>query len=147
MGTNEGRLIEILCPSTNYEIQEIRDAYFVLYNKHLENDIKGDASGPFKSLLVSVLQVFYSYFRLTTARYNFMENFLVKFIIISIVFQIIRESAMKVTMLMRLQLKRTLMPFIKEEKEKLAQMQAYSYLFSVKGVMLTYAKSCPNIKT
>lgn len=57
MGTNEGRLIEILCPSTNYEIQEIRDAYFVLYNKHLENDIKGDAAGPFKSLMVSVLRV------------------------------------------------------------------------------------------
>jgi annexin A7/11 len=57
MGTNEGRLIEILCPSTNYEIQEIRDAYFVLYNKHLENDIKGDTAGPFKSLMVSLLQV------------------------------------------------------------------------------------------
>jgi len=56
IGTNEGRLIEILCPSTNYEIQEIRDAYFSLYKKPLENDIKGDTSGPFKGLMVSILQ-------------------------------------------------------------------------------------------
>ena len=56
-GTNEERLIEILCPSTNYEIQEIRDAYFSLYNKPLENDIKGDTSGPFKGLMTAVLQV------------------------------------------------------------------------------------------
>ena len=46
---------------------------------------------------------------------------------------------MKVTMLMQPLSKRMLVLSTKEGKEKLAQIQAYSYLFSVKGVMPTYA--------
>ncbi len=57
LGTNERRLVEILCTASNSELQSIKTAYTRLYKKDLEGDIKGDASGTFKATLVAVLQV------------------------------------------------------------------------------------------
>ena len=78
-GTNEGTLVEILCSGTNQEIREINAAYLrceyysqqqskkkwkifisfalLVYGHHMEKDIKGDTSGTFKMLLVSLVQV------------------------------------------------------------------------------------------
>jgi hypothetical protein len=79
IGTNEGTLIEILCSGTNQDIREMNAAYqqcensrligllcsnllFVtfyssVYGHPMENDIKGDTSGEFELLLVSLVQV------------------------------------------------------------------------------------------
>ncbi|XP_046450951.1 annexin B9-like [Daphnia pulex] len=56
MGTKEGTLVEILCSGTNQEIREINAAYLRLYGHPMEKDIKGDTSGVFKMLLVSLAQ-------------------------------------------------------------------------------------------
>ncbi|XP_046452272.1 annexin B9-like [Daphnia pulex] len=56
IGTNEGTLIEILCSGTNQDIREMNAAYQQLYGHPMENDIKGDTSGEFELLLVSLVQ-------------------------------------------------------------------------------------------
>ncbi|XP_057380445.1 annexin B9-like [Daphnia carinata] len=56
LGTNEGTLVEILCSGTNQEIRDINAAYVRLYGHPMEKDIKGDTSGTFKMLLVSLAQ-------------------------------------------------------------------------------------------
>ena len=56
-GTNEKKLIEILCSSTNQEIRRITAAYEQLHSKGIEAAIKGDVSGDFKRLLICLLQV------------------------------------------------------------------------------------------
>ncbi|XP_062586906.1 annexin A4-like [Saccostrea cucullata] len=55
IGTDEDRLIEILCSRTNDELRAINRAYESKYKTVLEKDIKSETSGDFKRLLVSLL--------------------------------------------------------------------------------------------
>uniref|UniRef100_A0A1I7TMH8 Annexin n=1 Tax=Caenorhabditis tropicalis TaxID=1561998 RepID=A0A1I7TMH8_9PELO len=54
LGTKESVLIEIMTSRTNAQIQQVRDAYKMLYKKDLERDLIGETSGHFKRLLVSL---------------------------------------------------------------------------------------------
>ncbi|XP_076063063.1 annexin B9-like [Oratosquilla oratoria] len=54
LGTDERTLVEILCTGDNAYIYHIKNAYYHLYHKKLEQDIMGDTSGDFKRLLVSM---------------------------------------------------------------------------------------------
>ena len=54
IGTNEGVLIEIMCTATNQQMRDINAAYMEMYHHPLENDIKGDTSGHFRRLLISL---------------------------------------------------------------------------------------------
>ncbi|XP_036293102.1 annexin A13 isoform X2 [Pipistrellus kuhlii] len=56
LGTDEAMLIEVLCTRTNKEIIAIKEAYQRLFDRSLESDVKGDTSGNFKKILVSLLQ-------------------------------------------------------------------------------------------
>nr|CAH0107252.1 unnamed protein product [Daphnia galeata] len=56
IGTSEGTLIEILCSGTNQNLREMNSAYQKLYGHPLEQDIKGDTSGDFELLLVSLIK-------------------------------------------------------------------------------------------
>jgi len=55
-GTNEKRLIEILCSCNNEEIRNISVAYEHLYRNSLESTVKSDLSGVFKHLMVAIMQ-------------------------------------------------------------------------------------------
>lgn len=54
IGTNEETLIEIMCSMDNNEIRCITAAYQAAYYRSLEDDLRGDTSGTFKRLLVSL---------------------------------------------------------------------------------------------
>lgn len=53
-GTDEDCLIEILCTRSNAEIAAIKAAYHAKYGKDLESAIRGDTSGDFQRILVSM---------------------------------------------------------------------------------------------
>ncbi|XP_012267116.2 annexin B9-like isoform X1 [Athalia rosae] len=54
IGTDECVLIEVLCTMSNHEIRVIQQAYQAMYGTSLESDLKGDTSGSFKRLMVSL---------------------------------------------------------------------------------------------
>jgi len=56
LGTDEEALIEILASRSNERLKAINETYQKMYSKPLENDVKSDTSGNFRSLLVSLLQ-------------------------------------------------------------------------------------------
>ncbi|XP_057376837.1 annexin B9-like isoform X2 [Daphnia carinata] len=56
LGTDDQALVEILCSSTNKEMQEMNAAYLRFYGHSMEKDIVGDTSGTFKMILVSLAQ-------------------------------------------------------------------------------------------
>lgn len=53
-GTDEETLIEIFCSLPNHQIHAINHQYASMYGKSLESELKDEASGCFKRLLVSM---------------------------------------------------------------------------------------------
>ncbi|OUM62923.1 hypothetical protein PIROE2DRAFT_10672 [Piromyces sp. E2] len=56
LGTDDDCLIEILVGRSNTDIVAMNKAYKIAYNKSLEDDVKGDTSGDYRTTLVSLLQ-------------------------------------------------------------------------------------------
>ncbi|KAH8874718.1 Annexin A13 [Schistosoma japonicum] len=55
-GTDESTIIEVLCTSSNCEIEDIKIAYQSDPRRTLESDVEDDLSGPFKNLVIALLQ-------------------------------------------------------------------------------------------
>lgn len=55
LGTDESEIIEILCPMTNFERQELKKIYMTMYGKNLEKQIKSELSGNFEDGVLGLL--------------------------------------------------------------------------------------------
>ena len=55
LGTDEAALIEIIAPSSNSQLQTIKQAYLQRYGVSLEKDVESETSGDFIKLLISLL--------------------------------------------------------------------------------------------
>ena len=55
-GTDETCLIEVIASRPNWLLQKIKLKYKELYNKELEEDVKGDTSGDFQKILLGLLK-------------------------------------------------------------------------------------------
>ncbi|TEA23920.1 hypothetical protein DBR06_SOUSAS7310073, partial [Sousa chinensis] len=55
-GTDENCLIDILASRTNGEIFQMREAYYLQYNRDLQEDIYSETSGHFRDTLVNLVQ-------------------------------------------------------------------------------------------
>jgi hypothetical protein len=55
-GTNESKLIEVLCTRTNRQIERIKIAYRELFENSLEDDVANDTSGFLRAVLIAQLQ-------------------------------------------------------------------------------------------
>jgi len=55
LGTNEAKIINVLCYRTSSQRAQISQSYFSLYGKTLESALKGDLSGLFRDLMVSLI--------------------------------------------------------------------------------------------
>lgn len=58
-GTDEKKLVEILCPCSNQQMRQIGDAYQQLYGKSMESAVKSDLSGDLRRFMVAIMQVRY----------------------------------------------------------------------------------------
>ena len=56
LGTNEDTLIEIIGTRPGWMIKKVKEIYKNKYKVELEDDVKGDTSGNFRKLLISLLQ-------------------------------------------------------------------------------------------
>ncbi|XP_031564848.1 uncharacterized protein LOC116300181 [Actinia tenebrosa] len=56
IGTDDSLLTEIICSRTNEQIEEIKQAYNTVYGKDLIEEVQGETSGDFRSVLIALLQ-------------------------------------------------------------------------------------------
>jgi len=56
LGTDDDCLIDVLVGRTNADIIALTKSYKEMYKKSLEDDVKGDTSGDYRTTLVSILQ-------------------------------------------------------------------------------------------
>jgi len=54
IGTNENTLVEILCTKTNAEMNAIKMAYQGKYGRNIQDSLRGETSGHFRRLLISM---------------------------------------------------------------------------------------------
>lgn len=56
LGTNEGKIIKEICDHNNLQRQQIKEAYFNLYHKSLEEELKSEISGRFLESVLLLLK-------------------------------------------------------------------------------------------
>uniref|UniRef100_A0A914DUG3 Annexin n=1 Tax=Acrobeloides nanus TaxID=290746 RepID=A0A914DUG3_9BILA len=55
-GTNNQKVIQVICGRTNWERQEINKAFKVMYGKDLIKDLKSELSGDFEDLILALME-------------------------------------------------------------------------------------------
>jgi len=56
LGTDDDELIEVICTRTNAELKAMKEAYRRLHGVDVEHDVKGDTSGDYRDLLLTVVK-------------------------------------------------------------------------------------------
>ncbi|KHJ83291.1 Annexin [Oesophagostomum dentatum] len=56
LGTNNSKVISVICGRTNRQRQEIARAFKVMYGKDLINDLKSELSGDFEDLILALME-------------------------------------------------------------------------------------------